>query len=110
MTTPKNDDALVKDYGVELSTSMVRQLIDRTNSEKDKYKHLALHATHFCTLNLEKSVRRILANLGWSKGLDSSSLEPNGLTHKTSSSSLERARLGNRLVAEVGFTLQSHLL
>lgn len=83
---------------------MVRQLIDKTNSEKEKYRHLALNATHFCTLNLEKSVRRILANLGWSTGLDSSSLEPNGLTHK-SSSSLERARLGNRLVAEVCLVL-----
>ncbi|TIA74263.1 hypothetical protein E3P91_01035 [Wallemia ichthyophaga] len=99
----KNDDALVKDYGVELSTSMVRQLIDKTNSEKDKYRHLSLHATHFCTLNLEKSVRRILANLGWSAGLDSSSLEPNGLTNKNSDA-LERARLGNRLVAENGST------
>lgn len=84
---------------------MVRQLIDKTNSEKDKYRHLSLHATHFCTLNLEKSVRRILANLGWSAGLDSSSLEPNGLTNKNSDA-LERARLGNRLVAEVSWSWQ----
>ncbi|TIB81087.1 methylenetetrahydrofolate reductase [Wallemia mellicola] len=100
----KNDDALVKDYGVELSTSMVRQLIDKTNSQKEKYGNLAISAAHFCTLNLEKSVRRILANLDWSSGLDASSLEPNGLTHNTTTGAVEPARLGNRLVAENGIS------
>lgn len=84
---------------------MVRQLIDKTNSQKEKYGNLAISAAHFCTLNLEKSVRRILANLDWSSGLDASSLEPNGLTHNTTTGAVEPARLGNRLVAEVGVEL-----
>ncbi|KAH9484119.1 Methylenetetrahydrofolate reductase 2 [Psilocybe cubensis] len=49
------DDRLVKDYGVKLATETVRRL----NFEA------GIKGFHFCTLNLEKSVQRVLENLGW---------------------------------------------
>lgn len=53
----KSDDAAVKLYGIELSTKMIKQLVTAD---------LGITGVHFCTLNLEKSVRRILENLHWS--------------------------------------------
>ncbi|KAH9066364.1 methylenetetrahydrofolate reduct [Lactarius vividus] len=51
----KHDDQKVKDYGVSLAVKMVRRLVDEGG----------LRGFHFCTLNLEKSVERVLENLGW---------------------------------------------
>ncbi|KAG8719776.1 hypothetical protein FRC09_010644, partial [Ceratobasidium sp. 395] len=51
----KHDDQLVKEYGVNLAVSMIRGII----SDGD------VKGVHFGTLNLEKSVRRILDELGW---------------------------------------------
>lgn len=51
----KHDDKLVKDYGVELAVKMVRRL----TTEGD------IRGLHFCTLNLEKSVQRVLETLQW---------------------------------------------
>ncbi|QRV99697.1 methylenetetrahydrofolate reductase [Ceratobasidium sp. AG-Ba] len=51
----KHDDQLVKDYGVTLAVSMIRSIL----ADGD------VKGVHFCTLNLEKSVRKILDELGW---------------------------------------------
>lgn len=51
----KSDDRLVKDYGVELAVEMVR----RITTESD------IPGIHLCTLNLEKSVTRVLETLQW---------------------------------------------
>lgn len=50
----KGDDAAVKDYGVDLATQMIRELHE-----------IGVRGFHFCTLNLEKSVQRILEDLEW---------------------------------------------
>ena len=52
----KADDAAVKRYGAALGTEMVRRLLDKGT----------VQGVHFCTLNLEKSVRVIMDDLGWS--------------------------------------------
>lgn len=49
------DDAAVKEYGVQLSIAMVARIFLETD----------ICGFHFCTLNLEKSVRRVLEGLGW---------------------------------------------
>ncbi|KAG8847860.1 hypothetical protein FRB96_001375 [Tulasnella sp. 330] len=54
----RNDDQKVKDYGVELAISIVNSVI--SDNEID------VLGVHLCTLNLEKSVRRVLDGLGWS--------------------------------------------
>lgn len=46
----------MKRYGIELSTSMINKIIAAG---------VGISGVHFCTLNLEKSVRRILENLRW---------------------------------------------
>ncbi|KAF9520531.1 hypothetical protein BS47DRAFT_1287077 [Hydnum rufescens UP504] len=51
-----NDDQKVKDYGVELAIETCRRLTTEGG----------LGGVHFCTLNLEKGVRRVLEGLGWS--------------------------------------------
>lgn len=51
----QHDDQLVKDYGVMLATDMIRRL----TTEGD------VPGVHFCTLNLEKSVSRVLERLRW---------------------------------------------
>ncbi|KAF9446327.1 MTHFR-domain-containing protein [Macrolepiota fuliginosa MF-IS2] len=50
-----HDDQLVKDYGVTLAVGMIRKLVSEG----------AVPGVHFCTLNLEKSVQRVLENLQW---------------------------------------------
>ncbi|KAI0064533.1 methylenetetrahydrofolate reduct [Artomyces pyxidatus] len=55
----KHDDQKVKDFGVSLAVRMIRRLVDEG----------AIQGFHFCTLNLEKSVQRILESLGWTPGL-----------------------------------------
>ncbi|KAI0318818.1 MTHFR-domain-containing protein [Amylostereum chailletii] len=54
----KHDDQKVKDYGVSLAVRMIRRLVDEGD----------IRGFHFCTLNLEKSVQRILGALGWAPG------------------------------------------
>ena len=51
----KHDDRLVKDFGVEYAIDMIQKI------------HAAgdIQGFHFCTLNLEKSVQRVLEGLRW---------------------------------------------
>lgn len=51
----QNDDQRVKDYGVKLAIDMIRRLT----------KEAKVPGVHLCTLNLEKSVRRVVEGLGW---------------------------------------------
>ena len=51
----QHDDQKIKEYGVLLAVKMVRRLVDEGG----------LRGSHFCTLNLEKSVERVLESLGW---------------------------------------------
>ncbi|WVR08500.1 methylenetetrahydrofolate reductase [Kwoniella sp. DSM 27419] len=55
-----SDDAAVKRYGAELATKMVKKVLQSG----------LIPGVHFCTLNLEKSVRTILDNLGWTATSD----------------------------------------
>lgn len=50
----QNDDNKVKEYGVQLAIDMVSKL--QTNG---------VNNFHFCTLNLEKSVKQIIDGLNW---------------------------------------------
>ncbi|KAF8749438.1 Methylenetetrahydrofolate reductase [Rhizoctonia solani] len=54
----KHDDQLVKEYGASLAVSMIRSILVDGD----------VKGVHFCTLNLEKSVRKILDELGWTHG------------------------------------------
>lgn len=54
----KHDDQKVKDYGIKLSVEMIRRLVEEGG----------MRGFHFCTLNLEKSVRCTLEALGWTPG------------------------------------------
>ncbi|KAI0032200.1 methylenetetrahydrofolate reduct [Vararia minispora EC-137] len=54
----KGDDQKVKEFGVQLSVKMVLRIAASG----------AVRGFHFCTLNLEKSVQRVLENVGWSPG------------------------------------------
>ncbi|KAI0807792.1 MTHFR-domain-containing protein [Fomes fomentarius] len=49
----RHDDQKVKDYGVNLAINMIKQL-----------QAGGIQGVHFCTLNLEKSVTRVLETLG----------------------------------------------
>ncbi|KAJ9475873.1 Methylenetetrahydrofolate reductase 1 [Pseudozyma hubeiensis] len=51
----KSDDAAVKEYGVSLSIHMVGRIFLETD----------VRGFHLCSLNLEKSIERILEGLGW---------------------------------------------
>lgn len=55
LTSSRNqhDDQKVKEYGVRLAVDMLRQL-----------QAAGVPGVHFCTLNLEKSVTRVLEELG----------------------------------------------
>jgi methylenetetrahydrofolate reductase (NADPH) len=53
----KGDDREVKEYGVELCTRMIKEIVKETKGE--------IRGFNFCTLNLERSVVRILEGLGW---------------------------------------------
>jgi methylenetetrahydrofolate reductase (NADPH) len=53
----KGDDAQVRTYGVEVAKSIIRRIwLDKQSRVK---------GFHLCTLNLEKSVSRIIAELDW---------------------------------------------
>lgn len=54
-----HDDQQVKDYGVSLAVDMIRRLVSEAN----------VPGVHFCTLNLEKSVQRVLETLQWTDTL-----------------------------------------
>ncbi|KAI0929219.1 hypothetical protein AcW1_006218 [Taiwanofungus camphoratus] len=54
----RHDDQKIKDYGVNLAIKMIQELT----------KHGEIRGVHFCTLNLEKSVTRVLEGLGWIGG------------------------------------------
>lgn len=68
----QHDDQKVKDYGVKLAIDMVRRLTTEGN----------VPGVHFCTLNLEKSVQRVLEGLAW-----------------TSYSSITSLKITNKLIA-----------
>ena len=55
LSLPQHDDQKFKEYGVSLTVKMVCRLVDEGGPR----------GFHFCTLNLEKSVERVLENLGW---------------------------------------------
>lgn len=73
----KHDDQLVKDFGVELAVKMVQRLTAE-----------GINGIHFCTLNLEKSVQRVLENLGWTGTQDSPIQHKNKLIEDTISNDL----------------------
>ncbi|EPS96830.1 hypothetical protein FOMPIDRAFT_1167087 [Fomitopsis schrenkii] len=73
-----HDDQKVKDYGVDLAIKMVRQMTASGD----------IRGLHFCTLNLEKSVVRILENIG---GAGASLRSANRLITDAPSSADERA-------------------
>ncbi|KAG6828583.1 hypothetical protein H0H92_007373 [Tricholoma furcatifolium] len=50
-----HDDQLVKDYGIKLAVEMIERIA----------KENVVPGVHFCTLNLEKSVQRVLELLQW---------------------------------------------
>ncbi|KAF9014000.1 methylenetetrahydrofolate reductase-domain-containing protein [Cyathus striatus] len=50
-----HDDQLVKDFGVTLAVEMIQRLATEGS----------VPGVHFCTLNLEKSVQRVLETLQW---------------------------------------------
>ncbi|PCH37893.1 methylenetetrahydrofolate reduct [Wolfiporia cocos MD-104 SS10] len=54
----RHDDQKVKDYGVALAVQMIRKLVNEGG----------IRGVHFCTLNLERSVTRVLEDLGWAGG------------------------------------------
>jgi len=54
----RHDDQKVKDFGVTLAAKMISRLTTETD----------IKGVHFCTLNLERSVRKILEELHWSGG------------------------------------------
>lgn len=54
----QHDDQKVKDFGVTLATEMIRRLVSEGN----------IPGVHFCTLNLERSVHKILRDLQWVSG------------------------------------------
>ena len=51
----QHDDQKVKDYGVKLAVAMIQRLT----------REAKVPGVHFCTLNLEKSVRRVVEGLKW---------------------------------------------
>ena len=57
----QHDDQKVKDYGVKLAIDMIRRLTTEAN----------IPGVHFSTLNLEKSVQRVVEGLGWIERLPS---------------------------------------
>lgn len=55
----KSDDAAVKEYGVSLSIHTIGRIFLETD----------IRGFHLCSLNLEKSIERILDGLGWKTDL-----------------------------------------
>ncbi|KAF8343930.1 MTHFR-domain-containing protein [Cantharellus anzutake] len=57
----KTDDQKVKDFGIQLAKTICQRLT----------LDCGARGIHFCTFNLEKSVRRVLEELGWSQKTES---------------------------------------
>ncbi|KAF8590028.1 MTHFR-domain-containing protein [Ramaria rubella] len=76
----KHDDQKVKDYGISLAIKMVRRLTTEGQ----------IPGFHFCTLNLEKSVHRVLEGLGWIGGN-------------------QRVQEQNKLISETPQTIQENI-
>ncbi|KAJ7286190.1 methylenetetrahydrofolate reductase-domain-containing protein [Mycena rebaudengoi] len=55
LDTIRHDDQLVKDFGVQLAVEMIGRLTTEGG----------IPGVHICTLNLEKSVQRVLEGLKW---------------------------------------------
>ena len=53
---------MVKDYGVQYAIEMVQKIWNAGD----------IQGFHFCTLNLEKSVQRVLEGLNWTGVVDKS--------------------------------------
>ncbi|KAH8826908.1 methylenetetrahydrofolate reductase-domain-containing protein [Flagelloscypha sp. PMI_526] len=51
----KHDDSLVKEYGIKLAVDMIKRLTSEGH----------VPGVHFCTLNLEKSVHKVVDLLQW---------------------------------------------
>ncbi|TFY82555.1 hypothetical protein EWM64_g1450 [Hericium alpestre] len=51
----KHDDSKVKEYGITLAIKMIKRMVNEGG----------IRGFHFCTLNLENSVQRILESLDW---------------------------------------------
>ncbi|PWN46628.1 methylenetetrahydrofolate reduct, partial [Violaceomyces palustris] len=85
----KSDDAAVKEYGVSLSINMIGRI----------YLESDIRGFHLCTLNLEKSVQRVLEGLGWvsSNELDRQEKEGGGV--ETASGLVERFRK-NQMISD----------
>lgn len=56
----QHDDSAVKEYGIQLSVKMIKRLYDEGG----------IRGFHLCTLNLEKSITRVLELLGWVESAD----------------------------------------
>jgi methylenetetrahydrofolate reductase (NADPH) len=54
----QGNDQEVKDFGVQLAVQMISRIAAAG----------AVRGFHFCTLNLEKSVQRVLETVGWAPG------------------------------------------
>jgi len=65
----QHDDELVKDYGVKLAVEIIQKLTSGCS----------IAGFHFCTLNLEKSVQRVLETLEWTGSSHPVSSAPNKL-------------------------------
>jgi len=50
----KDDDAAVKEYGIQFAIDMIKKMMDN-----------GIHGFHFYTFNLERSTRVVLERLGW---------------------------------------------
>lgn len=63
----ENDDSAVKEYGCKLASAMMEQLYTQ-----------GINVFHVCTLNLEKSTRRVLQDLGWAPSSAAKAAKENG--------------------------------
>jgi methylenetetrahydrofolate reductase (NADPH) len=82
----QSDDAAVKRYGITLATKMIQRLLDADLPN--------VRGVHFCTLNLEKSVRTIMENLGW--------VQQQHPQHSAGSMEGEVGHTGNKLIDQNG--------
>lgn len=78
----KSDDAAVKEYGVSLGIHMIGRIF----LESD------IRGFHLCSLNLEKSIERILDGLGWKTDLGAQAEADARLTGIPAHIHLERTR------------------
>ncbi|KAN0064945.1 methylenetetrahydrofolate reductase 1 [Thecaphora frezii] len=86
----KSDDARVKEYGVALSIHMIARI----------YLESDIRGFHLCTLNLEKSVERVLEGLGWQKdhGAEAEDLSATAMDDPAPHKHLEETK--NRMLSD----------